>query len=49
MRLLYEIQGSGDWKGTTEEFPRTVSGEHFDHDEEVISATTVQIRQTDPS
>jgi hypothetical protein len=43
MRLLYEIQGAGDWKGTTEDFPCTRSGEYFDHDEEVLSATTVQV------
>ncbi|CEI62474.1 unnamed protein product [Fusarium venenatum] len=49
MRLLYEIQGSGDWKGTTEDFPCTVSGEYFDHDEEVISTTPVQVRRTDSS
>ncbi|KAM0405885.1 hypothetical protein ACHAPZ_002635 [Fusarium culmorum] len=48
MRLLYEIQGSGDWKGTTEDFPCTVSGEYFSHDEEVISSTTVEVRQAGP-
>ncbi|QPC71273.1 hypothetical protein HYE68_002025 [Fusarium pseudograminearum] len=49
MRLLYEIQGSGDWKGTTEDFPCTVTGEYFGHDEEVISSTTVEVRQAGPS
>ncbi|CEF78782.1 unnamed protein product [Fusarium graminearum] len=49
MRLLYEIQGSGDWKGTTEDFPCTVSGEYFGHDEDVISSTTVEVRQAGPS
>ncbi|KAF5532495.1 hypothetical protein FPHYL_13761 [Fusarium phyllophilum] len=34
MRLLYEIQGAGVWKGTTEDFPRTTSGDLFEHDEE---------------
>jgi hypothetical protein len=35
MRLLYEIQGDGVWKGTTEDFPRTISGDLFGHDDEV--------------
>jgi hypothetical protein len=35
MRLLYEIQGDGVWNGTTEDFPRTTSGDVFEHDQEL--------------
>jgi hypothetical protein len=38
MRLLYEMQGDGVWKGTTEDFPRTVSGDLFEHEVELVSA-----------
>lgn len=41
MRLLYEIQGAGVWKGTTEDFPRTTSGDLFEHDEEFSQARSV--------
>ncbi|KAK2134534.1 hypothetical protein NOF04DRAFT_1339882 [Fusarium oxysporum II5] len=41
MRLLYEIQGAGVWKGTTEDFPRTTSGDLFEHDEEFNQARSV--------
>jgi hypothetical protein len=38
MRLLYEMQGDGVWEGTTADFPRTVSGELFEHDMELVSS-----------
>ncbi|KAF4345546.1 hypothetical protein FBEOM_496 [Fusarium beomiforme] len=37
MRLLYEMQGDGVWQGTTEDFPRMVSGELFEHEVELVS------------
>lgn len=38
MRLLYEIQGDGVWEGTTASFPRTVSGDPFEHEVELVSS-----------
>jgi hypothetical protein len=38
MRLLYEMQGDGVWAGTTEDFPRTVSGDLFEHEGELVSS-----------
>lgn len=37
MRLLYEMQGDGIWVGTTGDFPRTASGDMFEHDRELAS------------